>query len=211
MSSWGVTFISNFKPVMKGYFINNLFILLFLFNILGLFLYIISITTHISVTLFISFIIILFCISNSLYIKGTDFFADFTPENSPLWLAPLLSLIETVSYLARIISLGVRLSANILAGYILISIILNFLFISLKFKYIWFIPLILLGIIINIIIILELLVAIIQSYIFCLLICIYFEETFQNRYKLVSKRYMIELMPLIIIKMVVIYLKIEKK
>ena len=211
MSSWGVTFISNFKPVMKGYFINNLFILLFLFNILGLFLYIISITTHISVTLFISFIIILFCISNSLYIKGTDFFADFTPEISPLWLAPLLSLIETVSYLARIISLGVRLSANILAGYILISIISNFLFISLKFKYIWFIPLILLGIIINIIIILELLVAIIQSYIFCLLICIYFEETFQNRYKLVSKRYMIELMPLIIIKMVVIYLKIEKK
>ena len=76
----------NFKPAMKGYytFINNLFILLFLFNILGLFPYIISITTHISVTLFISSIIIVFCISNSLYIKGTDFFADFTPENSPL-------------------------------------------------------------------------------------------------------------------------------
>ena len=76
----------NFKKDMLGYytFINNLFILLFLVNILGLFPYIISLTTHISITLFISSSIIIFCIFNSFYIKGLDFFADFTPENSPL-------------------------------------------------------------------------------------------------------------------------------
>ena len=165
---------------MKGFytFVNNLFILLFIINFLGLFPYILSLTTHISITIFLSSCIIIYCIYIQILKKGLDlFFADFTQEKLPLQLAPFLALIETVSYLARIISLGVRLAANILAGHILISVIANFMSISLSIK-IFIIPVLVLSIALNIIILLEMLVSIIQSYIFCLLVCIYFLKYF---------------------------------
>ena len=165
---------------MRGFYtlLNNLFIILFLINFLGLFPYIISLTTHISLTIFLSSSIIIYCIYIQIMKKGYDqFFADFTQEGLILEIAPFLSLIETISYLARIISLGVRLSANILAGHILITVITNFITLTITSK-VWFLSFLLLSIVLNLIIILEFLVSIIQSYIFCLLICIYLEEVF---------------------------------
>lgn len=50
----------------------------------------------------------------------------FMPAGAPLALAPLLVIIEFISYLARAISLGLRLAANITAGHLLLLILAGF-------------------------------------------------------------------------------------
>src|ERR1700750_3001859 len=62
-----------------------------------------------------------------LYIHKLHFFSFFVPSGTPLALVPLLVLIETVSYLARAFSLGIRLFANMVAGHTLLKILSTFL------------------------------------------------------------------------------------
>src|SRR5690606_1772788 len=57
---------------------------------------------------------------------GLKFFSLFVPGGCPLGLVPLLVFIEFVSYLARNVSLGLRLAANILSGHMLLSILAGF-------------------------------------------------------------------------------------
>ena len=88
------------------------------------------------------------------------------PSGAPLVLAPLLVLIETVSYFSRAISLGVRLAANLSAGHLLFAILASF---GVIFKS---------AIVIMVFItLLEIAVAIIQAYVFCLLTTIYLADT----------------------------------
>jgi F-type H+-transporting ATPase subunit a len=58
---------------------------------------------------------------------GIHFFSYFVPAGTPLALVPMLVLIETVSYLARAVSLGVRLFSNMTAGHTLLAILSTFL------------------------------------------------------------------------------------
>jgi F-type H+-transporting ATPase subunit a len=57
---------------------------------------------------------------------GLEFFSLLVPAGCPLPLLPLLVLIEFISYLARNISLGLRLAANILSGHMLLNILAGF-------------------------------------------------------------------------------------
>merc|ERR1712070_355727 len=57
---------------------------------------------------------------------GLKFFSLFVPSGCPLALVPLLVLIEFISYLARNVSLGLRLAANILSGHMLLNILSGF-------------------------------------------------------------------------------------
>ncbi|GMM39092.1 F1F0 ATP synthase subunit A (mitochondrion) [Saccharomycopsis crataegensis] len=61
--------------------------------------------------------------SHLVFIVSLNFFGFFVPEGTPLPLVPVLVLIELLSYTARAISLGLRLSANILSGHLLLSIL----------------------------------------------------------------------------------------
>ena len=156
--------------------VNTILISILLINIYGLLPYTFSLSSHISITIGLSLFIVLLCILNSFNIYKINFFSTFTPIDSPIFLAPFLVIIETVSYIARIISLGVRLAANISAGHLLILIISNFGFIGLSSNYVFFtfiFPVLLL----LFIIVLEIAVSIIQSYIFSLLTCIYLIES----------------------------------
>ena len=97
------------------------------------------------------------------------------PGGVPLALAPFLVLIETISYMIRAISLGVRLAANISAGHLLFAILSGFAFSMLSNG---FIVLSLFPILIMIFItLLEMLVAVIQAYVFMLLTTIYLSDT----------------------------------
>ena len=162
-----------------GYYtlINSMFFMILFINVIGIFPYFFSISTHVSMTIGMSLTIILFCLLNSLMMHFDHFFASFTPQNSPIALAPLLSIIETISFIARIISLGVRLAANICAGHLLISIISMFGY-ACTFSSYWFILSVLPSIILIFVILLEICVAFIQSYIFIVLSIIYIEESF---------------------------------
>jgi F-type H+-transporting ATPase subunit a len=98
------------------------------------------------------------------------------PGGTPLALVPLLTIIETVSYVARAFSLGVRLSANMLAGHILLHLIASFSwkFItgSLMGLLLAPVPLILLTLLFG----LEVGVAAIQAFVFVLLTCSYIND-----------------------------------
>ena len=147
-------------------FILSLFFFLVFLNVFGLCPYVFTPTTHIIVTLGFSFSIIIGVILSGLLRFKKDFFSILMPSGAPLVLAPLLVLIETVSYFSRAISLGVRLAANLSAGHLLFAILAGF---GVIFKS---------AIVIMVFItLLEIAVAIIQAYVFCLLTTIYLADT----------------------------------
>jgi F-type H+-transporting ATPase subunit a len=83
-------------------------------------------TSHVVLTFALSFTIVLGATILGFQKHGFQFFALLVPAGCPLGLLPLLVLIEFVSYLARNISLGLRLAANILAGHMLLNILSGF-------------------------------------------------------------------------------------
>jgi F-type H+-transporting ATPase subunit a len=83
-------------------------------------------TSHFILTFSISFTIVLGSTFIGINSHNSKFFSLFVPNGCPLALLPLLTLIEFISYLARNVSLGLRLSANILSGHMLLNILAGF-------------------------------------------------------------------------------------
>nr|YP_003433767.1 Atp6p [Candida viswanathii]ABP03927.1 Atp6p [Candida viswanathii] len=112
-----------------------------------------------------------------LFIHHWGFFALFVPSGTPLPLVPVLVLIETLSFSSRAISLGLRLSANILSGHLLMlilgSLIINLMNSSLLGFIAGFIPIIA----VVAITILEVGIAIIQAYVFSILLSGYIKDS----------------------------------
>lgn len=107
-------------------FIYSLFVFILINNLLGMIPYNFASTSHIMLTFSISFTIVLGSTILGLNIHKLKFFSLFVPSGCPLALLPALVLIEFISYLARNVSLGLRLSANILSGHMLLSILSGF-------------------------------------------------------------------------------------
>jgi len=107
-----------------------------------------------------------------IYYHGFKILNLFLPSGTPVIIMPLLILIEFISYFARIFSLSIRLFANITAGHILLKILSWFIFLLFN--------VFLLSVsgffLITILWILEFFIAILQSYVFLILLCIYLNE-----------------------------------
>nr|QQW47704.1 ATP synthase F0 subunit 6 [Urva javanica] len=105
--------------------------------------------------------------------KTKSSLAHFLPQGTPLPLIPMLVVIETISLFIQPMALAVRLTANITAGHLLIHLIggatLVLMNISTSIAFITFIILILLTI-------LEFAVALIQAYVFTLLVSLYLHD-----------------------------------
>jgi len=110
------------------------------------------------------------------YKNGLGFLKLFVPSGVPVWLLPLVSLIEFVSFLSRPISLAIRLFANMLAGHVILKVFAGFI-ISLMgaggvlaavsiFPFVGIVAITLL----------EILVAFLQAYVFAILTCIYLND-----------------------------------
>ena len=107
-------------------FIYALFLFILINNLIGMIPYSFASTSHFILTFFISFTVVLGATFLGLQKHGLEFFSFFVPSGCPLGLLPLLVLIEFISYLARNISLGLRLAANIVSGHMLLSILSGF-------------------------------------------------------------------------------------
>jgi F-type H+-transporting ATPase subunit a len=83
-------------------------------------------TSHFLVTFSISFTVVIGATILGFKIHALKFFSLFVPSGCPLGLLPLLVLIEFISYLARNVSLGLRLAANVLSGHMLLNILGGF-------------------------------------------------------------------------------------
>jgi len=80
-------------------------------------------TSHFILTFAISFTVVLGATILGFKEHGIKFFALLVPAGCPVALLPLLIIIEFISYLTRNISLGLRLSANMLSGHMLLNIL----------------------------------------------------------------------------------------
>lgn len=157
-------------------FIYSLFFFILIGNLVSNVPYSFAITASAVVCLGLSFTIFIGVTILALSKHGVKFFSYFIPAGTPLALVPLLVLIELVSYLARALSLGIRLFANLTAGHTLLKILSTFLYQlfsgSLIVAALTLIPFtIFLGLIG-----LELAVSLIQSFVFCLLVCSYIKD-----------------------------------
>lgn len=158
------------------FFIFYLFLFIFFFNVLGIIPYSFTITSHLIVTFALSLTIYIGFNIIGIQKHKLNFLNLLLPSGSSVYLVPLLVPIELVSYIFRVISLPIRLFANIMAGHTLLKVIAGFAWVMLNLNGIFFIthyiPLILLIVLIG----LELGVAIIQAYVFTILICIYIND-----------------------------------
>jgi F-type H+-transporting ATPase subunit a len=107
-------------------FIYTLFIFILINNLIGMIPYSFASTSHFVLTFSLSFTIVLGATILGFQKHGLEFFSLLVPAGCPLPLLPLLVLIEFISYLARNISLGLRLAANILSGHMLLNILAGF-------------------------------------------------------------------------------------
>jgi F-type H+-transporting ATPase subunit a len=160
-------------------FIYSLFFFLIISNLIGNIPYSFTITTSLilsvglSVTIFIGVTIL------ALFKHGLHFFSFFIPGGTPLALVPLLVLIEVISYLARALSLGVRLFANMMSGHTLLKILSTFLYQLFASGVIVAIFTLIPFAIFTAIIGLEVAVSIIQAYVFILLTSSYLKDAIE--------------------------------
>ncbi len=120
--------ISKNKGQLYFPFIFALFMLILINNLIGLIPYSFSTTSHFILTFSWSFSIVIGTVLLGSSIHNLKFLGLFVPAGCPLPLVPFLVLIETISFLARNISLGLRLAANVLAGHMLLFILSGFTF-----------------------------------------------------------------------------------
>jgi len=169
----------NIKDKKNQYFfplVFSIFFLLLSINLIGLIPYSFTLTSHLIVTLALSLSIFIginiICLRN----HGINFFSLFLPAGTSVVLAFLLVPIELISYIFKPISLSIRLFANMMAGHTLLKVIAGFAFtlmgnVGVLFL-LHYIPLLILIPLFG----LELGVALIQSFVFSILICIYLND-----------------------------------
>jgi len=157
-------------------FIFFLFLFLTMSNLIGMVPYSFTITSHIFVTF--SLALTLFIGINIIAIKQHKlrFLGFFLPTGIHIALAPLLVPIEIASYISRVFSLSIRLFANMMSGHTLLKIIAGFAWTMLSFGGIWYILQLFPLIIIIAVTILELGIALLQAYVFTILICLYLHD-----------------------------------
>jgi len=191
-NSWSISFESSFQSLnsmvreqiganMEIYFpfIYSIFFYILIANLISNVPYSFAVTASGIVSLGLSLTIFIGVTILALSIHGIKFFSFFIPSGTPLALVPLLVLIELVSYLARAVSLGVRLFANITAGHTLLKILSTYLFKlftgNLLIAILTFIPFAIFLALVG----LELAVSLIQAFVFTLLVCSYLRDAIE--------------------------------
>ncbi len=157
-------------------FVFTLFFFILGANLVGMFPYAFTTTSHIAVTGALAVLVILIVIGYGLYKNGFKFFGLFAPSGVPPYILPVLVPIEIISFLARPVTLGMRLFANMLAGHIMLKLLAIFVVMLAgtvgATKLLAPLPFVL-AIAITA---LEFLVAFLQAYVFALLTCVYLND-----------------------------------
>ena len=170
--------VDTIGPEGRGFFpfVFTLFFFILFGNLLGVWPYNFTFTSHIAVTMVMALFVVIMVTFVALRIHGLHFFSYFMPAGVPVALAPLLIPIEILSYLSRIISLSVRLFANMMAGHVMLEVFGAFVVMLGAAGLLGIVPAIF-AFGINVILIgFEILVAVLQAYVFAILSCIYLHD-----------------------------------
>ena len=150
-------------------FVFAIFMFVLIGNMVGMVPYSFTFTSHIIVTFALAALVFIGVTILGFAKHGLHFFSFFIVPGLPWYMLPILIPIEVISYLARPISLSVRLFANMLAGHTLLKVFAGFV-----------VPLGFLGIVPLAFIValtgLEILIAFLQAYVFAILTCLYIND-----------------------------------
>ncbi len=175
-------FVANMVKVTAGTagmrffpFVFSIFMFVFLSNLLGLLPYAFTVTSQIVVTFALAIFIVGLVIVYGFIKHGAHFLRLFVPSGVTPLLLPFIVLIEIISFAARPISLSVRLFGNMLAGHITLKVFGGFVVLLLgSGVYGLMAPLPLAMIVV--LTAFELLVAVLQAYVFAILTCVYLND-----------------------------------
>lgn len=154
-------------------FIFSLFLFIAFGNVLGLFPYAFTFTSHATAVGTLSIVALLFNIAVGIKKRKWGYFRTFMPKGIPLALAPLIMPIETISMLSKPFSLTVRLVANMTVGHIMLKIIAGFV---VSLGVLGIVPLFFDACII----VFELFIALLQAFIYTVLSCIYLGDAIRS-------------------------------
>lgn len=161
----GKTWGRRFTPYLL-----TLFLFILTCNLMGMLPGSYTATSNLNVTFALALLTLVLMIGSGIYVMGpVGYIKHMVPEGTPMSLAPLLIVIETLSTFVKPVALTIRLGANMTAGHIVILVMLSFLFIFQSM---------LVGVFISVpmavaISMLEVIVAFIQAYVFTLLTAIF--------------------------------------
>nr|ACH85688.1 ATP synthase subunit 6 [Nasonia longicornis]ACH85696.1 ATP synthase subunit 6 [Nasonia longicornis]ACH85700.1 ATP synthase subunit 6 [Nasonia longicornis]ACH85716.1 ATP synthase subunit 6 [Nasonia longicornis]ACH85724.1 ATP synthase subunit 6 [Nasonia longicornis] len=184
-SRWNYIYISMMKYLINEFFmlLNNkinvmniimfisLFMMIMLNNFMGLYPYIYTSSSQMSMSMTLSLSLWIMMMIFGWMINTNHMFIHLVPQGTPSLLMPFMVLIESISNIIRPLTLGVRLSANMIAGHLLMTLI------SSTGNKLNMMMLMIMLLIQSILIVLELSVSVIQAYVFSVLSLLYSTET----------------------------------
>ncbi len=154
----------------------SIFMFVLVVNLMGIIPYGFTVTSHIIITVALALLVFLTVVVYGFWKNGLRFFKLFVPSGIPIYILPLVTAIEILSFFSRPVSHSVRLFANMLAGHITLKVFGGFVVMLGGLGALgWFgaaVPLALIVVLTA----LELLVAFLQAYVFAILTCIYLND-----------------------------------
>ncbi len=156
-------------------FVLTLFLFILSCNLLGLFTYFTA-TSQIAVTLTLAALTILLVIGVGFIRHGLGFFKMFLPGGVPWYLAPLIIVIEVISFLVRPVTLTLRLFGNMVGGHIVLNVFATFVIGLAALGAIGVVGAVLPMLTIIALTTLEFLVAYLQAFVFAVLACVYLSD-----------------------------------
>lgn len=157
-------------------FVFTLFMFILTVNLIGLIPYTFTVTSHIIVTVTLAMSVFLTVLIYGFWKNGLHFFNLFVPKGIPIYILPLIVVIEVISFLSRPISHSVRLFANMLAGHITLKVFAGFVTLLGSAGIVGIAGAVLPLSLVIALTALELLVAFLQAYVFAILTCIYLND-----------------------------------
>jgi F-type H+-transporting ATPase subunit a len=151
-------------------FIFTIFMFILMGNVIGMLPYTFTFTSHIIVTFGLAMIAFGVATLIGFVRHGFHYLTLFVPKGAPIYMMPLIVPIEILSYLSRPISLSVRLFANMMAGHTMLKVFAGF---TVALGIFGIAPLA----VNTLLTAFELLVAILQAYVFTILTCIYLQDS----------------------------------
>lgn len=150
-------------------YIMTVFLFVLLANLLGLIPFAFTTTSHIAVTAVLALTVFFTVTALGFILHGTKFLKLFWVDSAPLALRPVLALIEMISYFVRPVSHSIRLAGAMMAGHAVAKVFAGF---AAALGAAFFLPILA----VTALYALELLVAVIQAYVFTILTCVYLKD-----------------------------------
>lgn len=171
-------------PEGKPFFplVFSLFSFVLMANMLGMFPYFFTVTSHVVVTASLAVFVVALVVVVGIAKHGLGWFKLFVPHGVPAIILPFISVIEIISFLSRPVSLGLRLFGNMLAGHIVLKVFAGFV-VSLGALGLGG----MLGAIAPLVMAvaltaLEFLVAFLQAFVFAILTCVYLNDALHTHH-----------------------------